>query len=577
MCNGAMDDAGILLENYLATHEMDAEVAPVMLAYVLRSVEVAKFLKNETYKAEGVDIENAKAKKETLFLAIEALEEPQRVAFYKTYLPEVVSALFLAKNADGEQIYSFLKLFGEMAEEIAIGAFLSCGEAVGGAFLPLFDKEEIYEFSMSVIDTVCRMDRALYGKIVFAFGRVATRMGYFEIAKTMLENAAPYVESLAECRFLELCVTLGVKNEKEFLSAENFSKQMPEYINLLVAIADDEALTRHYTELAEKNLSGKYKKWQPKLPKFLCKKTAGKQHAVNWKRLILTATSALLLIALVFTSIFVGPNLWYLIRAEYVEFGEFPQSLKAEGVTIDEFTRDSRGYFLGSDGAYYAKVIATMPEGLSKEYYSDYEEKCTFSDGTKIEIGKTYYFKVEPIRWRILKSKTGARYLMSDLVLCNMEFDDNQNTFLESTVERWLNTTFMNQAFSENERGQLELVDYAGTYVGLPTTEMITNPRYGFAKNPGNTRHIARHRNTTDYARASGTYFWTHEEEGGDYYGMAYWWCMYPVTEGNTNAEVESPNGYSAYIEVVAPNGYAAYAQFVNKTCFGVVPVIRMK
>ena len=41
-----------------------------------------------------------------------------------------------------------------------------------------------------------------------------------------------------------------------------------------------------------------------------------------------------------------------------VEFGEYPQTLKAENVTITSQTPDADGYYLGSDGARYAKQVA---------------------------------------------------------------------------------------------------------------------------------------------------------------------------------------------------------------------------
>lgn len=47
-------------------------------------------------------------------------------------------------------------------------------------------------------------------------------------------------------------------------------------------------------------------------------------------------------------------------------FGEYPQALKENDVEITT-TVDSRGYYLGSDGAYYAKVTAT-PAGTGYKF-----------------------------------------------------------------------------------------------------------------------------------------------------------------------------------------------------------------
>ena len=59
----------------------------------------------------------------------------------------------------------------------------------------------------------------------------------------------------------------------------------------------------------------------------------------------------------------------------YIWFGEYPQSIKEVNVEVTE-EQDSRGYYLGSDGYYYAKVTATP-------YSSGY----AFSTGTTVTSG----------------------------------------------------------------------------------------------------------------------------------------------------------------------------------------------
>ena len=82
---------------------------------------------------------------------------------------------------------------------------------------------------------------------------------------------------------------------------------------------------------------------------------------------------------------------------DYIYFGEYPQTLKADDVTITSET-DSRGYYLGSDGNYYAMVTADpYVDGMA----ADPTSKSTFTTGASVIEGEVYYFKVEPIRWRI--------------------------------------------------------------------------------------------------------------------------------------------------------------------------------
>lgn len=72
---------------------------------------------------------------------------------------------------------------------------------------------------------------------------------------------------------------------------------------------------------------------------------------------------------------------------------------------------DSRGYFLGSDGAYYAKVAAAPYEG-------GYE----FSNMSAVTSGNTYYFKVEPIKWRILSESNGTALIVCESIIANGHF-----------------------------------------------------------------------------------------------------------------------------------------------------------
>ena len=115
-------------------------------------------------------------------------------------------------------------------------------------------------------------------------------------------------------------------------------------------------------------------------------------------------------------------NLAYVRDGEFIYFGEYPQTIKADNVTITE-TQDDRGHYLGSDGFYYAKVKATP----CASYY-------TFSTGEAIDGGKDYYFKVEPIRWRILNEENGEALLLCDNIIDKYIFDDSSNNYAESQI-----------------------------------------------------------------------------------------------------------------------------------------------
>lgn len=228
----------------------------------------------------------------------------------------------------------------------------------------------------------------------------------------------------------------------------------------------------------------------------------------------------------------------------YLLFGEFPQSLKAETVEITE-TQDARGYFLGSDGAYYAKVVA-----------NPWEFRYSFDTGDSVVSGVTYYFKVEPIRWRILSEKNGSAFILCDSIITGMPYQSDvefvsgtptttangaaegtaANNYVYSDIRAWLNSTFYETSFTELEKELIRqcVVDNSAASMGytqsnfacentndkvfLLSVAEVTNAAYGFAG--ANAMDIARRIVTSDYARAVGVYMDTRDA----YLGQGCWW-----------------------------------------------------
>ncbi|MBO4284224.1 MAG: InlB B-repeat-containing protein [Clostridia bacterium] len=270
----------------------------------------------------------------------------------------------------------------------------------------------------------------------------------------------------------------------------------------------------------------------------------------------------------------------YLRDGDYIYFGEYPQTVKANDVTITA-TQDARGYYLGSDGAYYAKVTATP-------YTSGY----TFSTGATVSSGTVYYFKVEPIKWRILSESDGVALILCDSIIDNHVYNNSTSTrtingqtvypnnYKESDIRAWLNGQFYETAFSELQRKLILTTTMdnsarstnpnndatwsnngTNTYacantqdkVFLLSVQEVTNSAYGF-----NTSYsyddTARRKVTSDYNRATGAYMNT----SADYFGNAWWWLRSPIYYGSSNARDVDPEGHagnhcsvSSYIGVV--------------------------
>lgn len=115
---------------------------------------------------------------------------------------------------------------------------------------------------------------------------------------------------------------------------------------------------------------------------------------------------------------------------DLVTFGLWPQSIKDKNVTIDEndiLTRGEFTYCKGSDGQWYVQGTGNRSD-------------C--------------WFKVEPIKWRILTSDyngTGKKLLLAENCLMRMRFDERNNIYEESEIRAWLNSnTYRDAATSDH-------------------------------------------------------------------------------------------------------------------------------
>ncbi len=232
------------------------------------------------------------------------------------------------------------------------------------------------------------------------------------------------------------------------------------------------------------------------------------------------------------------------IKDGYIYFGEYPQTLKEKTVKITSTEPDADGYYLGSDGERYARVTA-------KPYKNTYY----FNDKvTSIIDGVTYYFKVEPIKWKIEEEGSGPYKLISDLIIdCQMYYSslDNRtidgqtiyaNNYKYSDIRSWLNNEFINKAFTEDLQ---EYINTIGVYNGassmgassdkfacentydkvyLPSYQEMVNVNYGYSKSVSDS-DSARRKQVTDYAKAMGCYMNT----GSTYYNNGYYWLRSPI------------------------------------------------
>ena len=146
-------------------------------------------------------------------------------------------------------------------------------------------------------------------------------------------------------------------------------------------------------------------------------------------------------------------------------------------------------------------------------------------------VGETYYFKVEPIKWRILAKDDKTALILSENVLINKRFDDSSNAYSTSEIRTWLNGEFYNLVFAETEKSLIST-----TRVDMGSSNLMDKVFLLSEAQAANTSYFSgnyqRKKITTDYARAMGAYMSTYTS----YYGCGYWWLR---SLGNTSCSYE--------------------------------------
>jgi hypothetical protein len=234
----------------------------------------------------------------------------------------------------------------------------------------------------------------------------------------------------------------------------------------------------------------------------------------------------------------------------------------------------------------YAKII-TYPyqygttSSIDKygniQYYT-----YTYSDGSTINRNVVEWFKVEPIKWRIISENTDGSYqLYSEYILdatsyCDYDYvrkineeDIYRNNYKYSNIRAWLNgyngtdykitdytnKGFYNLAFKDNEKGAIittEVDNSASTTASLSNKyacentfdkiyllsyQDIKNSNYGFTNNE------SRYAKLTDFAKAVGAY-WTTSPE---YLDNGYYWLRSPDSDYNYIASYVDDGGSVTY------------------------------
>lgn len=252
---------------------------------------------------------------------------------------------------------------------------------------------------------------------------------------------------------------------------------------------------------------------------------------------------------------------------KYVDFGSYPQTHVSDETLLSELNAltetNERGYY-EYNGEEYAKITAKPSKSGS---YKDKQGKTVYykySDGAKITFNIVEWFKVEPIKWKVLEEDNESIKVVSTLILDASRYyknSDNRNidgatiypnNYKYSTLREFLNNGFYNFAFTSVQQNAIIMTEVDNN---AKTTESSSNKyacentldkmyalsyseasKFGYLKS--NTEKQFK---VTDFAKAKGAYY-----DMENYENCGNWWLRSPCdSQDNYALCVSYGGGYS--------------------------------
>lgn len=243
---------------------------------------------------------------------------------------------------------------------------------------------------------------------------------------------------------------------------------------------------------------------------------------------------------------------------KYLNYGSYPQTHVNDETLITSLNNlietNERGYY-EFEGKEYAKVESVKPyqHGTYNDKYGN-TQYYKYSSGANITPNTSEWFKVEPIKWRILSIKDGEYLVLSEYILTAQKYykhtyyrqidgvDIAPNNYKYSDIREFLNNAFFNSAFTTAQQNTIitKEVDNGASTTDSSTNEYVCgnpfdkvfilgnddpyNDDYGFKDDYGSINVKLLEAKVTDYAKATGA----HWEISSDYFDNGYWWLRSP-------------------------------------------------
>jgi len=292
------------------------------------------------------------------------------------------------------------------------------------------------------------------------------------------------------------------------------------------------------------------------------------------------------------------------MKGDAYTFGTYPQTkvtdsalittLNAAGGTLPTSANSqswtSYGYYISSSASTSYMWYIDITSGSNEYrgvYFTSYRPYSTitassaansFQDENGYTASSVYWFKYEPITWRVLDVQAGKAFLMANLVLDSQDYHYStstrniggstvySNNYQESHIRSWLNSNFYNTAFTTAEQARIQTTTVdnsvastgysSNPYVCANTSDKVFLLSYAEATSAtyGLSTTTARQLAPSAYAKAQGVYTYTN--------GFNYWWLRSP--------DYGSDDDYARSVNL---GGYVDN-DYVNFTNGGVVPAL---
>ena len=212
------------------------------------------------------------------------------------------------------------------------------------------------------------------------------------------------------------------------------------------------------------------------------------------------------------------------------------------------------GMMLYKDIPYNGSKYRAVKINQFRPCRTEYTSSDTYQDINGYYTGNVYYFKYEPLTWRVLDPSDG--YVMCNQIIDSQAYQNfiyyngsqyynskgcanYASDWVTSSLRQWLNNDFYNAAFSAEEKKQIgtshleNKSKYSSTYDSADTYDKIfpisycdaVNSAYGF-NSDGTAHDTARQMRGTDYAKCQG--LCVDNDSYSSYRGNSYWWLRSP-------------------------------------------------